>query len=221
MLQTVMPPLRIYLPVITVPRTSDMNVPAKVSSAELLNLLVGCSNLVCFYLLFYAVSRRQSTSLYHNVAFLSLSFLITTGMGLHSVCVALEEQFQMEKELAALVYVFHEYFSHSMFVSGFYAILTLIAYTEHKAVAKPTPTTKNNWIDWATALIFGSFLPVFSIATTTRLWTGSFFIVMILFNFKVAVVGDLPVCRTLNKMSIYGLLLQFILEIYTSYTDYY
>ncbi len=219
MLQTVIPPLRLYLPVITVHSTSDMNTPANVSSAELLNLLVGCSNLVCFYLLFHAVSRRQSTSLHQNVVFLSLSFLITTGMGLHSVCVALEEQFQMEKEQAALVHIFHEYFSHSMFMIGFYATLTLIAYTEHKAVAKPTSTTRNHWIDWATALMFGSFLTVFSIATTTHLWTGSFFIVMIFFNFKVAVVGDLPVCRILNKMSIFGLLLMFILAIYSP--DYY
>ncbi len=129
-LQTTMPVLQDFLPYLSLTTNSQQ---LAIPLAQALNQLVGLLTCLSAYCLLY--QRAAGTlSLKTNLLFVTIGFCITTGHGMHTVCVLVEEKVLHQASIHALVDFLHEVVSHNMFVAGIYCLMGLLMKTERDSL---------------------------------------------------------------------------------------
>ncbi len=177
-----MPLFNSILPTVTLPAAVPNSTVEfiHIPSAQLLNLLVGLTTFLSAYSLLYVCAERN-ISLLTQFVFLTSGFFVTTGHGMHMVCVVMEEQMKETDKLFPLEYFLHEKLSHNLFIPGMFAVCGLIMNAEMKSVlsrlrekkGKEGNTDKINsssklWINillWIGPIFMGSYFSVFSTLT--------------------------------------------------------
>ena len=206
-LQTSMPAIDKILPTLSIIYPPDAALLVRINSGQILNIFVGLGTFISFYCLFSTVSQRRKSSKETSThIFFVCQYLVMTGMGMHTVCVILEEEFgqTLDIEAVRLIHFLHEYLSHWMFMNGFYTSLFVIIFVE----AKPSTIKSKEVVSpcgWVWPLLMGLYLAVFSTLTSTSLPTAIFFAGVLCFSFKVSGLQYRYVSSFLNKTSIFGL----------------
>ncbi len=195
-----MPLFNSILPTVTLPAAVPNSTVEfiHIPSAQLLNLLVGLTTFLSAYSLLYVCAERN-ISLLTQFVFLTSGFFVTTGHGMHMVCVVMEEQMKETDKLFPLEYFLHEKLSHNLFIPGMFAVCGLIMNAEMKSVlsrlrekkGKEGNTDKINsssklWITillWIGPIFMGSYFSVFSTLTGTVTATMVFYLLVYFFLF--------------------------------------
>ena len=197
----------LYSAVLQVPVVSSkfplLRIPSRIPdsavglpSSQLLVLFIALSNIIFFYFLYSSVVKG-TLQLVHSVAFLISSFLMVSGVSMHSVVVIVENGITQSDPIFPLVDVLHEYVSHSTTMTGFYAMMSIIIWGEYRSLMNDIQTRKEKkfinsqssiwavFVRWVfPVIILGPHLAVFSFNTSTSHITMCFFISVILLAFK-------------------------------------
>lgn len=166
------------------------NGTASLGLVELLSLPFMICVCISLYCLFLSANRWKNVSFITNILILISILMVSTGMGMHSVCVILENHPLPadNKPLVDSVHFLHEYMSHWMFMIGFYSTMLLTSYMEHNNIMKEDQASlisKNHILySWVINGVFGSFLAKFSHETNTGIPTAVFFVIIIYQNYK-------------------------------------
>lgn len=126
MVQLSMPVFEKSLPSLSFTRNSvEFTIPL----TQILNFFVGG---VCFILAYCLLASRSGgrLSLAENLLYLTTGFMITTGHGIHTVCVLLGARISHLPEVDALVDFLHEVVSHNMFVGSFFLLMVQVMAVE-------------------------------------------------------------------------------------------
>ena len=126
MLQLSIPELEKFLPRFSLTRNS---VEFAIPLTQMINFFVGG---VCFTLAYCLLASRSGgkLSLAENLLYLAAGFMVTTGHGIHTVCVILGPKISHLPEVDSLVDFLHEVVSHNMFVVGFFLLMVLVMAVE-------------------------------------------------------------------------------------------
>lgn len=116
-----------YLPTIYIGEKTNLNLPL----SEVLSQYLGAGTLLSGYVLYSVVSYGE-LDLAMNIAFLLAAFMLASGHGVHVASVTIQNQISAQDSIHELVYFLHEYWSHNMFLIGFYSIVLLLMWTERR-----------------------------------------------------------------------------------------
>ena len=186
------------LPSLGIKSRTTPPVIVKIPTSQVLVMMIALSNIISLHLL-YSIVTKGALQLKHNVAFLISSFCMVSGVSMHAVAVIVENELTHSDTIFPLIDVLHEYVSHSTAMIGFCLMISIIAWEEYGGFLKSIQAGKgkngffaeHNWFtivtvlwDWLFSIMFGQFIAVFSLRTSTHLITALFFIIFVLFTFK-------------------------------------
>ena len=197
-LTPVLPAIRI-----PVPQSNNYHQPISVGIplSQILVLPFVLADILIFYCLY---SMKGTLRFIHNVIFLVSSFMIASGMSMHTVAVIVEKEITKDNPISPLVAVLHQYVSHSTAMIGLYSTIGIIIWKEYNSViayfeGKKGSTTSPKkdivlpsyqalWVlcyQWVVPLLLGAFLAVFSIITITEMVAVPFFFFIFFLAFKI------------------------------------
>lgn len=211
MLQLSMPLFDNFLPHLSLTRNSvEIAIPLN----QILNIIVGG---ICFVSAYCLLASRSGgrLSLAENLLYLTTGFMITTGHGIHTVCVIVGAKISHLPEVDALVDFLHEVVSHNMFVGGFFSLMVLVVAVEKTQFldmqankpkngnvpnGKVDSNTRRILLQWFFPSIVGAYFSIFSTTTGTEAVTVLFYAVIYIYFFATYQELGLPVQRLLTAM---------------------
>lgn len=170
-----------FLPTLHLSSSSEIQLPW----VQILNQLVGVAISLSAYSWLHTTLDGR-VSLANTLFFLFCGYLVTTGHGIHTTCVVLQDVMSKDNELYNLIDFLHERASHNMFVGGFYAVITAVMMAEQNRTmewlkkGKSNPQNSNSFLhkaffQWVWPLLLGSYFSIFACITNTVFVTLVFY----------------------------------------------
>ena len=97
--------------------------------SEALSQYLCAATILSGYTLYSTINYSEVT-FKMNAIFIFASFMVASGHGVHVATVIIQKQMTSRDPLYALVHFLHEYWSHNMFVGGFYCLVFLLIWAE-------------------------------------------------------------------------------------------
>ena len=192
--------------------------------SEILALFLGVILVVCAHtLLSVTLGTGKAIDFGTNLAFLVLSGLLMTGLGIHASTVIILRQITSEDSLYPLVQDhLHRFWSHHMFQLGYYGLLLLIMLSEVRAYKQqsevvssekerpPHSAVQTNHCndhklldrvaEWGCSIVMGVFYSKFAVLTVTVPLTISVYVIVLtvltVWTVRVQYTGGLLIWHT-------------------------
>ena len=168
--------------------------------SEILALLLGFVLVACAHaLLSVTLGTGKPIDFRTNLAFLVLSSLLMTGVGIHASVVVILSQITPENSVYTLVqHHLHRFWSHNMFQLGYYGLLLLIVLSEvrgykqqsgvgpsemkrppHSVTQTNEPKLMDRIVEWGCSIVMGVFYSKFAVLTVTVPLTVSVYVIVL------------------------------------------